>query len=240
MLTSIVIPCKDEADNLGLLLDEIAEAMAEMSFEVIVVDDGSADATHTVLAQKRAGGYPVRHIRHAVSTGQSMAIRSGLLASRGEIVATLDGDGQNDPRYIPALVSALMQADPSVGMVIGQRLRRQDTRGKKTASRLANWVRVTVLGDHTRDTGCGLKAVRADLFRRLPFFNGSHRFLPALMLQEGFGVLNIDVVDRPRRHGVSHYGIFDRGMRATVDLFGVWWLKQRRSRTPQVSEITDG
>lgn len=239
-LISIVIPCRDEARNIGPLIAEIALAMGDGRFEVIVVDDGSTDETRAVLVAERAArSFPVRHIRHERSCGQSIALRSGVFAAKGDVVATLDGDGQNDPRYIPELVAALFAAGEGVGMAMGQRLKRKDTAVKQAASRLANGVRGRVLGDYTRDTGCGLKAVHTAVFRQLPFFNGSHRFLPALMLQDGLRIVHVDVVDRPRRHGVSHYGIFDRGVRATIDLLGVWWLKHRRSNMPKVSEITE-
>ncbi|MBC8129067.1 MAG: glycosyltransferase family 2 protein [Rhizobiaceae bacterium] len=237
-LLSIVIPCKNEARNLPPLLDEIDAALGQTAFEVIVVDDGSTDDTRAVLAAERlARRFSVRHLRHERSAGQSIALRSGVFAAHGAIVATLDGDGQNDPRYIPALVEALNAADEGVGLVTGQRLKRQDTTLKRLSSKIANRVRGRVLGDYTRDTGCSLKAMHTALFRQLPFFDGSHRFLPALVQQEGFTVIHIDVYDRPRRFGVSHYGIFDRAMRATVDLLGVWWLKQRRRNLPRVVEI---
>ena len=128
---------------------------------------------------------------------------------------------------------------PQTGIAVGQRLKRGDSSVKKYASRFANGLRSRVLGDKTRDTACGLKVVSTEVFRRLPFFEGSHRFLPALVLTEGYGVVHSDVVDRPRQHGKSHYGIFDRGLQGALDLFGVWWLRRRRRITPKIEELGD-
>lgn len=237
-MISIVIPCRNEAQNIPLLIEEIGAAMTGRSFEVIVVDDASSDATANVLAEEAARcGYPLRHLRHERTAGQSLALRSGAWAARGAMVATLDGDGQNDPRYLPELIDALRQAGPEYGMVQGQRVGRRDGFAKRLASRLANGLRRALLGDATRDTGCGLKTVHTDILRRLPFFDGTHRFIPALVIQEGFKILHRDVVDRPRRHGRSNYGILDRGLQGAVDLAGVRWLRRRRRRMPKVEEI---
>lgn len=240
-LISIVVPCKNEAPNLPPLLDEIEHHMTGRAFEVLVVDDGSTDDTAAVLGSEvSARAFGVRHIRHDRSGGQSIAVRSGALAAKGTIIVTIDGDGQNDPAYIPKLVDRLTDAGPATALVAGQRTSRKDTKAKQLASRFANGLRSAILHDRTRDSGCGLKAVRADVLRRVPFFNGTHRFLPALVIQEGFDVAHIDVVDRPRRHGVSNYGIFDRGLRGALDLFGVWWLGRRRRNMPQAMEVTKG
>jgi glycosyltransferase involved in cell wall biosynthesis len=240
-LISIVIPCRNEAANLPLLIDEIAAAMEGRAFEVIVVNDGSTDDTAAVLAAEAASRpFPVRHILHEKSSGQSLAVRSGAWAALGAIVATIDGDGQNDPQYIPVLVDALVAAGPAAGMAQGQRLKRRDSRIKQLASRFANWLRNAILHDETRDTGCGLKAVHVDILRRLPFFDGTHRFTPALVIQEGYSVVHCDVVDRSRRHGRSNYGIFDRGLQGALDLAGVWWLRRRRRRMPKPREIVHG
>lgn len=237
-MISIVIPCKNEEENIPPLLDEIAQHMAGRDIEVLVVNDGSTDNTAAVLAAQAAERtFPVRHIRHESSVGQSLSLRSGVLAANGDIIATIDGDGQNDPQYIGQLVDALVAAGPGIGIACGQRIKRKDTKLKQLSSRFANWLRGSILNDKTRDSGCGLKALHADIFRRLPFFNGTHRFLPALVIQEGYDVVAIDVLDRQRRFGVSNYGIMDRGLRGALDLFGVWWLKRRRSAMPKVEEI---
>ena len=240
-MISVVIPCRNEAANLPVLLDEIAAAMAGRDFEVIVVDDGSTDDTPSVLAAQVAlRPFPLRHLRHEKSSGQSLAVRSGAWAARGDIVAMIDGDGQNDPQYLPVLVDALRQGGPEAGAAQGQRLKRRDSKAKQLASRFANWLRNAILHDETRDTGCGLKAVHTDILRKLPFFDGTHRFVPALVIQEGYRVVHCDVVDRSRRHGKSNYGIFDRGLQGALDLGGVWWLRRRRRRMPKVKEIQHG
>ncbi|MEJ5081904.1 MULTISPECIES: glycosyltransferase family 2 protein [unclassified Ochrobactrum] len=235
---SVVIPCRNEADNLAFLLDEVDSAMLGRAYEVIVVDDGSTDSTSDVLAGRIHAGKPLRHIRHDRSSGQSAALRSGVFAARGQIVVTMDGDGQNNPAYLPALADALINAGPAFGIAAGQRLKRTDTKLKQLSSRFANNLRGAILKDKTRDSGCGLKALHTDLFRELPFFDGWHRYLPALALREGFDVVHIDVTDRERRHGKSNYGILDRGLRGVLDLYGVWWLRKRRKVVPRVTEIT--
>lgn len=239
-MTSIVIPARNEAENLALLVDEIAVAMQGRRFEIVVVDDGSTDATGESLAAIIRKGSPVRHLRHDRPAGQSAAIRTGVHAAYGDLVVTLDGDGQNDPAFIPDMIAALLQAGPGIGIVAGQRRGRTDTRVKRISSRLANRLRGAILEDGTRDTGCGLKAIRTELFRRLPYFDGWHRYLPALVLMEGFSVAHVDVVDRERRFGASNYGIFDRARRGALDLAGVWWLRRRRRVRPVVSETTIG
>jgi glycosyltransferase involved in cell wall biosynthesis len=237
---SVVIPCRNEEANLAFLLDEVEQALRGRPFEIIVVDDGSSDGTRRMVAERmRMVGSPVRLVAHDRSAGQSAAVRSGVLAASGEIVATMDGDGQNDPVYIPNLVDALLAAGPDTGIVAGQRLKRTDTRLKRLSSRFANRLRESVLHDGTRDSGCGLKALPTALFRQLPFFDGWHRYLPALVVREGFAVVHIDVVDRQRRHGKSNYGIIDRGLRGALDLIGVWWLRRRRKVVPQVTEVQE-
>jgi dolichol-phosphate mannosyltransferase len=236
---AVVVPVRNEADNLAPLIDEIAAALTERwAFEVIYVDDGSTDATAATLAQLRLQHPWLRQIRHAASCGQSAAVRSGVAAARAPLIATLDGDGQNDPAFLPPLIEALETGWPQVGLIAGQRVGRQDTGFKRLQSRIANAVRGGVLKDGTRDTGCGLKAFPRDVFLELPYFDGLHRFLPALVRRDGFAVGYVDVIDRPRRHGHSNYGLWDRLWVGILDLAGVWWLLRRRRRVPQVSEVT--
>lgn len=239
-MITVVIPARNEADNLAILLDEVDTAMTGRSYEVIVVDDGSTDGTGGVLAMRMAAGKPLRHVRHDRSAGQSAAVRSGVFAARGDIVVTMDGDGQNDPAYLPVLVDALVAGGEKTGIAAGQRQKRTDTKLKQIASRFANWLRNSILKDDTRDSGCGLKALPRTLFVQLPFFDGWHRYLPALVLREDYSVVHVDVVDRERRFGKSNYGILDRGARGILDLYGVWWLRRRRKTVPVVTEINNG
>ena len=170
--------------------------------------------------------------------GQSAAVRSGVRAARGSIVATLDGDGQNDPAFLPDLIAAVEHGGDRVGLAAGQRVGRKDTGFKKMQSRIANRVRNAILHDGTRDTGCGLKAFRRDVFLMMPYFDGLHRFLPALVRREGFDIAYVDVIDRPRHSGVSNYGFFDRLWIGIMDLAGVWWLIRRKKPTPVATEVT--
>jgi dolichol-phosphate mannosyltransferase len=235
---SIVVPVRNEAENIAPLIGEIAAALdGRWVYEIIYVNDGSADATAERLAAIMKQRKNLRQIRHAVSSGQSAAIRSGVRAARGAIVATLDGDGQNNPVFLPELISALEKDGERVGLVAGQRVGRKDTGFKKFQSRAANAIRSSILHDGTRDTGCGLKAFRRDVFLMLPYFDGLHRFLPALMRREGFDIAYVDVIDRPRRSGVSNYGFFDRLWIGIMDLAGVWWLIRRKKSTPVVTEV---
>lgn len=235
---SVVIPCRNEAENLAFLLEEVDRALAGRDYEIIVVDDGSTDRTADVVAARMAGvDGRLRLVRHDRSAGQSAAVRSGVWHAAKAVVVTMDGDGQNDPAYLPDLADALIAAGPGCGIAAGQRLKRTDTKLKQLSSRFANGLRQAILRDDTRDSGCGLKAVPTALFRQLPYFDGWHRYLPALVLREGYTVTHIDVTDRPRRFGTSNYGILDRGMRGALDLFGVWWLRRRRRTVPRVSEV---
>ncbi len=239
---SVVVPVRNEAGNIAPLADEIAAALQGAlhgrAFEIVYVNDGSSDGTERELRGLMAERPYLRQIRHATSCGQSAAIRTGVAAARGAIAVTIDGDGQNDPAFIPALVAALEAGSPRIGLIAGQRTGRKASGFKKLQSRVANAVRKAVLKDGTRDTGCGLKAFRRDTFLALPYFDGLHRFLPALIRREGLDVGYVDVVDRPRRHGVSNYGFWDRLWVGILDLAGVWWLIRRRKRVPQSEEIT--
>jgi glycosyltransferase involved in cell wall biosynthesis len=176
-------------------------------------------------------------VQHRQSCGQSAAVRTGVAHAHAPIVVTLDGDGQNNPVFIPDMLRRLADGSPQMGLVAGQRVGRQDTGFKKFQSRVANGVRSFVLRDDTRDTGCGLKAFHRDLFLALPYFDGLHRFLPALIRREGYTIGYVDVVDRPRRAGKSNYGLWDRLWVGILDLAGVWWLVRRRKCVPQVLEV---
>jgi len=234
---SVVVPVKNEALNIVPLLQEIESGCASLRpFEVVYVDDGSTDATPAELSAARANRPWLRVIRHESSCGQSAAVRSGVLAARGAIVATLDGDGQNDPSFIPALVAALEAGGLRTGLAAGQRIGRKDGRFKTWQSRIANGIRGRILNDGTRDTGCGLKVFRRQAYLLLPYFDALHRFMPALMKREGFAIVHVDVVDRPRHAGRSNYGLFDRLWVGILDLAGVWWLVRRRKRIPNAQE----
>jgi dolichol-phosphate mannosyltransferase len=234
---SIVLPVKNEAGNIGPLVQEIATAMAGQDFEIVVVNDGSRDGTEAELTVLTATLPQLRVIRHVVSCGQSAAVRTGVSFARGPVVATLDGDGQNNPAFLPALIAPIIRGSDGVGLVAGQRVDRQATSSKKWQSRVANEARRLVLKDGARDSGCGLKAFRRETFLALPYFDGLHRFLPALFRREGLSVEFVDVVDRERGHGKSNYGMMDRLQAGLLDLGGVWWLMQRRKHIPSASEV---
>jgi dolichol-phosphate mannosyltransferase len=239
---SAVVPVRNEAGNIAPLVAEIAAALQGAlqgrAFEIVYVNDGSGDATEQELRGLMAQHPWLRQIVHKQSCGQSAAIRTGVAMARAPVVVTIDGDGQNDPAFMPALIDALAAGAPRVGLIAGQRVGRKATGFKKLQSRIANGIRSAVLKDGTRDTGCGLKAFRRDLFLSLPYFDGLHRFLPALVRREGFAIGYVDVVDRPRRHGASNYGFWDRLWIGILDLAGVWWLIRRRKRVPQSEEVT--
>lgn len=232
---SLVIPVFNEQDNVQPLLDEVRSVLdGRFEYEVIFVDDGSTDATAERLAALREDCPQLRVLRHANNTGQSAALWSGLLAARAPWVATLDGDGQNDPADIPELY-AIGLADESLWLVGGWRQQRCDNGLKRFSSRIANGVRATLLGDATPDTGCGLKLLRREACLQLPQFDHMHRFLPALVLRAGGGVRSVPVNHRPRERGVSKYGVFNRLWAGIVDLLGVMWLRRRVLR-PNVTE----
>ncbi|MGY3550747.1 dolichol-phosphate mannosyltransferase [Bradyrhizobium sp. USDA 4472] len=234
---SIVVPVRNEADNIAPLIEEIAAALdGRWVYEIIYVNDGSTDATGERLVGIMAQRDNLRQLRHAKSGGQSAAVRSGVRAARGAIVATLDGDGQNNPVFLPDLIAAV-EKGANIGLAAGQRVGRKDTGFKKLQSRVANKVRNAILQDGTRDTGCGLKAFRREVFLSMPYFDGLHRFLPALVRREGFDIAYVDVIDRPRHSGVSNYGFFDRLWIGIMDLAGVWWLIRRKKPTPDVTEV---
>jgi dolichol-phosphate mannosyltransferase len=236
---SIVVPVRNEAENVIPLIAEIVAALDDRwNYEIIYVNDGSTDATAERLAAEMRSRANLRQIVHAASAGQSAAVRSGVSACRGAIVATLDGDGQNDPAFLPDLIAAIEDGSEHVGLAAGQRVGRKDTDFKRLQSRIANRVRSAILRDGTRDTGCGLKAFRREVFLMLPYFDGLHRFLPALVRREGYEIRYVDVIDRPRRSGISNYGFFDRLWIGVMDLAGVWWLIRRKKPTPVATEVT--
>jgi len=237
---ALVVAVRDEAENIAPLTDEIAVAMTgRWSFELIFVNDGSIDDTPVAIGQLMAERSWIRQINHTASCGKSAAVRTGVAAARAPLIVTLDGDCQNDPSFIPALVRTLETGGARVGLVAGQRVGRRDTGFKRLQSRIANAVRGAILRDGTRDTGCGLKAFRRDTFLALPYFDGQHRFLPALVRRDGYEVSYVDVIDRPRRYGRSKYGLWDRLWVGVLDLAGVWWLIRRRKRVPRIAEVTN-
>ena len=233
-LLSVVVPVRNEAANIRPLIAEITQALPHVAHEIVYVDDGSTDGTLEVLraVQSELPTLVVR--RHVASCGQSAAIVTGVRVARGAWIATLDGDGQNDPADIPRLFD-LAQADLEASPVLfaGHRTTRRDTRIKRLSSRVANRVRATLLGDATPDTGCGLKLFRRSMFMELPQFDHMHRFLPALVMRAGGRVRSVPVNHRPRLQGRSNYGTLDRLAVGLVDLAGVAWL-QRRWRRPEV------
>lgn len=238
VLLSVVVPVHNEAENLTPLIDEIRRSLTgRFSYEIVYVDDGSTDDTATRLRALRQDVPELVVLRHRRSCGQSAAIHSGVHHARGRYVATLDGDGQNDPADIPRLLDALCAAPAGeLRMVVGQRARRHDSAVRRFSSRVANGVRGALLEDRTPDTGCGLKVFPRALFLEFPFFDHMHRFLPALALRQGGEVLSVPVNHRPRERGRSHYNISNRLWVGIVDLFGVLWLVRRMKHPERVEE----
>lgn len=231
---SVVIPAYNEAGALPGLIAEVIAALApdHPRFEVLVVDDCSTDTTAEAVTAIAAGDRRLRLIRNSANAGQSASVHNGVLAARGAVICTLDGDGQNPPENLPALIAPLLGArdTKAPALVAGQRVARQDTMSKRLASGLANRIRSAVLKDGTRDTGCGLKAFRRDAFLELPYFDHMHRYLPALFARAGHAVAHVDVSHRPRRAGRSKYTNIGRALVGAVDLLGVAWLIRRRKR----------
>ncbi len=231
-LLSVVVPVRNEGPNILPLLGEIEAALASVPFEVVYVDDGSTDDTSARLREAAASGR-LLHRRHRESCGQSAAVLTGVRAAAGTWIATLDGDGQNDPADVPALLARAQAEErlaPGPVLIAGHRTTRRDGPAKRVASRVANAVRSRLLRDATPDTGCGLKLLRRDVFLALPHFDHMHRFLPALVLREGGRVVSVPVNHRPRTRGRSNYGTLDRLWVGLFDLAGVAWLQRRRRR----------
>jgi dolichol-phosphate mannosyltransferase len=225
MNISVVIPVCNEAENVGPLAREIQAALADhRPFEIIFVDDGSTDGTVAAIQSERANIPEIRLLQHSQRSGQSRAVCTGVEAARAEWVATLDGDGQNDPADIPAMIKAVSAAEPALKLVMGNRTTRKDTWLRRISSRVANGVRGGLLRDGTPDTGCGIKLMHRATFMRLPWFNHMHRFLPALYQRAGARVISVPVRHRPRTRGTSKYGLWNRLWVGIVDLFGVRWL----------------
>ena len=227
MAISIVIPAYNEEGNIGRLVEETFDALTEdLLGEIIVVDDGSDDNTASEVRSLNKKRPQIRLIRHAVNAGQSACLRTGIEAAKFDLIATMDGDGQNDPRDIPALARKIGTPGDleSPALVGGIRTQRRDTGSKRFASKAANWIRDTVLRDECPDTGCGIKVFWREAFLRLPFFTSMHRYLPALFQTYGFKTEYTPVNDRPRIVGVSKYNNFNRALIGLYDLFGVTWL----------------
>jgi len=234
-LLTVVVPVHNEAENVAVLIEEIHAAVSgRIDFETIFVDDASSDDTPRLLVEL-AQRYPhLRVLRHRRNSGQSTAIATGIHAARGRLIATLDGDGQNDPADIPALVERWRVEDGDGGsplLLAGWRAARSDTWLRRLSSRIANGVRSRLLGDGTPDTGCGLKLFGRDTFLLLPYFDHMHRFLPALVRRHGGRVISVPVRHRPRLRGQSHYGVWNRLWVGIVDLGGVMWLRRRTKLT---------
>ncbi|MBE0470803.1 MAG: glycosyltransferase family 2 protein [Methyloprofundus sp.] len=240
MKISVVVPVHNEMDNLESLIAEMATALnSSYEFEMIFIDDGSTDTTLVTL-QACLLKYPeLRVLKHQTSCGQSRAVHTGVTAAKYPWIATLDGDGQNDPADIPKLAQAYQQNDnkDSLWMLAGYRHQRNDTGWRKLSSRFANSIRQAILQDKTPDTGCGLKLFLREKFLNLPYFDHMHRFLPALILAAGGQIISVKVNHRSRSHGVSKYGTIDRLLAGIVDILGVVWLKKRHSLA-KISEVS--
>lgn len=229
---SVVVPVFNEQDNVSPLVDEIVAALrGVVPFEIVYVDDNSRDGTLAVLQELKHQVPELRVLHHVVQSGQSTAIRTGVKAARGEWIATLDGDGQNDPADIPKLMAERARNADEVKMFAGWRVNRQDSGSKRWASRWANAIRTRMLHDATPDTGCGIKLFERAAFLDLPYFDHMHRYLPALMQRAGWKTVSVPVNHRARTMGVSKYNNLNRALVGIRDLRGVAWLITRSKRT---------
>ena len=229
---SVVVPVHNERDNIVPLIEEIVAALrGRLAIEIVYVDDASRDDSAAVLREARTRFPELRVLRHLSQCGQSTAVRNGVKAARGAWIATLDGDGQNDPADIPKLLAARDAGEAAVKCYAGWRVDRRDDALKRMSSKVANAVRSRILRDATPDTGCGLKLFEREAFLELPYFDHMHRFLPALFQRAGWQVRSVPVNHRPRTRGVSKYGMWNRLWVGIVDLRGVGWLIRRAKRT---------
>ena len=233
---SVVVPVFNEQDNVAPLVGEIVAALrGRIDFEIVYVDDQSRDATLPTLQRLRAEVPELRVLRHVTQSGQSTAIRNGVKAARGAWIATLDGDGQNDPADIPKLLDERTRSEDGVKLFAGWRVHRQDSGSKRWASKLANAIRARMLRDDTPDTGCGIKLFERAAFLDLPYFDHMHRYLPALMQRAGWKTISVPVNHRARSTGVSKYNNLNRALVGIADLRGVGWLI-RRAKVTAVEE----
>lgn len=238
---SVLVPVMNEAGNIRPLIEEISATLTGRRFEIIYVDDASTDESPDELANCAANIPELRVLRHQTRAGQSAAIRSALLAARGDLIGVLDGDGQNVPSDLPTLEAALKAETVDaglVGMAAGIRARRQDSAMRLLASRGARWIRRSLLADTHPDSGCGIKILHRSLFLQIPFFNHMHRFMPSLVRRHGGVVVGVAVAHRPRLRGTSKYRILDRLVVGISDVIGVIWLLRRAPRQGMVTEVT--
>lgn len=238
-MITVVVPVLNEEENIAALLEEIAcAAQAAPISEIIYVDDGSTDGTYATLQSLKGKYSALRILRHDRRCGQSAALWTGVKAAGNDLVATLDGDGQNDPVDIVRLYDLYERHKNQCSklMIVGERKKRNDSFSRRLASRFANGLRAALLKDMTKDTGCSLKMFRRKDYADLPYFDHMHRFLPALMIREGVHLVHVDVSHRPRQHGVSKYGNFSRAIVGLTDLLGVRWLQTRPYVFPDITE----
>lgn len=231
---SVVVPVYNESENVTQLVEEIAQALFATSYEMIFVDDCSTDETVDILTKLKSKHPTLRVLTHKANAGQSRSVRTGVFAAKGSLIATLDGDGQNNPADIPKMWEQIQRADApeNLALVGGKRMKRQDSQAKLLASRVGNGIRKKLLKDQAEDTGCGIKVFTKEAFLRLPYFDHIHRYIPALMLREGYVIEFSDVSHRPRMAGKSKYTNFGRLKVSIADLRGVMWLNSR-NRNPK-------
>ena len=234
---SVVVPVKNESGNITVLIQEIDKALKKLNYEIIYVNDGSNDNTQNDLINILKINKRLRVINHKTSQGQSAALRSGIYASRSILIATLDGDGQNDPSDLPGMISLIRNQKKQLVLIGGVRVNRQDSKSRLWASTFAKFCRSTLLKDIHSDSGCGIKVFHKELFIKLPYFDHMHRFLSALALREGANVLEYKVKHRERTEGISKYTNFGRLLVGIFDILGVMWLRKRTPMDSTSEEI---